>query len=146
MKAGTRLGVEANSFHTKDEELRYMSTRPKPGWKANKNKQMNSELVELHFQLIDTREERDQLQWTVDEFDQSSGALEDALKLTTELKCSCETVFVDVSRTVTRRLFGRAPAALSPNSIRVSSSYAAVNANGQNIIMHSDVLGKPMDL
>ncbi|GBP93227.1 hypothetical protein EVAR_90138_1 [Eumeta japonica] len=40
-------------------------------------------------------------------------------------------------RSVTRRLRGRAPAAVSPHSGPVSS-HAAVNANGQNIIMYSE--------
>ncbi|GBP37589.1 hypothetical protein EVAR_34625_1 [Eumeta japonica] len=39
----------------------------------DKNKQMRSELAELHYRLMDTREERDQLQLTVDGFDRTSG-------------------------------------------------------------------------
>ncbi|GBP66015.1 hypothetical protein EVAR_47515_1 [Eumeta japonica] len=54
----------------------------------DKNKQMRRELVELHAQLMDTREERDQFQRTVDGFDRSSGALEDVLKLATDLKAN----------------------------------------------------------
>ncbi|GBP53255.1 hypothetical protein EVAR_88139_1 [Eumeta japonica] len=53
---------------------------------SDKNKQMRREFVELHSQLIDIREERNRLQRTVDGFDRSSGALEDTLKFTTDLK------------------------------------------------------------
>ncbi|GBP55632.1 hypothetical protein EVAR_97840_1 [Eumeta japonica] len=52
----------------------------------NENKQMKSELAELYSQLMDTRGDRDQLQRTVSGLDRSSGELEDALKLTTDLK------------------------------------------------------------
>ncbi|GBP20169.1 hypothetical protein EVAR_5600_1 [Eumeta japonica] len=65
---------------------------------SDKNKQMRREFVELHSQLMDTREKKNQLQRTVDRFDRSSGALEDALKLTTDLNCDCETPPVDDSR------------------------------------------------
>ncbi|GBP37253.1 hypothetical protein EVAR_35686_1 [Eumeta japonica] len=60
----------------------------------DRNKQMRSELAELHSQLMDTREERDQLQRTLDGSDRSSGALQDVLKLTADLKvklCDADT-------------------------------------------------------
>ncbi|GBP40517.1 hypothetical protein EVAR_30576_1 [Eumeta japonica] len=65
----------------------------------DKNKQIRSELVELHSQLIDTQEDRDQLLRTVDGFDRSSGAWR--IKLTTDLKvklCDACTRFTVLQR------------------------------------------------
>ncbi|GBP53980.1 hypothetical protein EVAR_36863_1 [Eumeta japonica] len=59
--------------------------------------------------------------------------------LITKHQCSREAPPVDDSATAGS---SRAPAAVE----RVCSSHAAVNANGQNIIMYSDGLGKSMGL
>ncbi|GBP69993.1 hypothetical protein EVAR_50762_1 [Eumeta japonica] len=78
----TLLKLKASGTSLKQILQKREDTQKEIMAELQKNKRMWDELVQLHSQLIDTREQKDQLQRTAVGCDRISGALEDALKQT----------------------------------------------------------------